>query len=186
MNDQWFKNETEAYGWLISEGYEVSRGKFNQDANSGKLLRDGKKFSKFSTLQYGLALRPLQKKSDNPVRIDISQRKEQADMDKAEADARIASVKAYEAERQLDKTWILRAEHEEQMAAFAGLLEDTFRHRVYLDHSLLLLSAGGQPAKASEFANELQMFCNKAFGDISSYKELTVEFDALEEADDDD
>lgn len=183
---EWFKTEREARLYLVGLGYDISTGKFNTDKNNGLMICDGKRISKFSVLEYAQRQKKSSSAPSLAVREDYIARREKADTEKAEADARIANDKADESERQLDRKWMLRSEHEEQMAAFAGLLEDTFRHRVYLDHSLLLLAAGGQSSKASEFANELQLFCRRSFGDISSYKELTVEFDTLEADDDDD
>lgn len=178
---EWFATETEAYHYIISLGHEVSRGKFNQDKKAGKLTTDGKKISKFSVLQYALSLRQNRQAAVGANSADLQARKEVADTEKAEHDARISRVKAEEAERERDEKWMLREDAEDQAAVLVGLIKDAFRHRVYLDHADLLHTAGGDQGHLAEFAHDLQLFCDRAFNDVAAYKEIDVEFEEEDE-----
>jgi hypothetical protein len=175
-----FKNKKAALTWIVANhGNIVSQGKFFQDCGNGNpLVFPDKTVSKFSVLEYVLKLKSKNgSASVNPADADLAVRKEKAETLKAENDNRIAQVKADEAERERDAKWMLREDHEDAMAAFAGLCEDIFRHRVYLDHQALRSAAGGIPAKDAEFSYELQEFCNRAFNDVANYKEIDVEFE---------
>lgn len=179
-----FRNKKEALNWINNtHGDIVSQGKFYQDCGNGfPRVFDDKSVSKFSVLEYVLKLKAKNGGSaQNSVDAELSFRKEKADTEKAEADARTARVKADESERERDARWMLKEDHEDAMAAFAGLSQDIFRHRVYLDHQQLLTAAGGNPAKAAEFAHALQAFADRGFNDIADYKEIDIEFEAEDE-----
>lgn len=185
---EWFKNKKAALLWIVENHGDklVSQGKFYQDVGNGacRLHSDGKKVSRFSVLEYVLKLKQKNGgsagSSSDP---SIADRKEKAEMEKAEADARIAKAKADEAERERDEKWMLKEDSEDQAAALVGIIQDAFRHRVYLDHTLLLAACGGDSARDAEFAHALQSFCNRALNDVSNYKEIEVEFEADEEDD---
>lgn len=178
-----FRNKKSAFDWILANhGPIVSVGKFYQDCGNGNPLTfSDKSVSKFSVLEYVLKLKSKNVPSSSSD-SDYSRRREKADTEKAEADARTALVKANESERELDSKWMLCEDHHDQMAAFAGLAEDIFRHRVYLDHQILLTAAGGNHTKAAEFAHALQGFVDRGFNDIANYKEIDIEFE-IEESD---
>ncbi|OHD24186.1 MAG: hypothetical protein A2Y38_24855 [Spirochaetes bacterium GWB1_59_5] len=179
-----FKNKKAAFVWIMAtHGNIVSVGKFYQDCGNGNpTTYPDKTVSRFSVLEYVLKLKSKNGPSAVPLGGDYTARREKADTEKAEADVRTATVKADEAERERDAKWMLREDHNDDMAAFAGLAEDIFRHRVYLDHQILLTAAGGNPARAAEFALALQSFVDRGFNDIANYKEIDIEFE-MEEAD---
>lgn len=107
---------------------------------------------------------------------DYVARKAKADTEKAEYDARIAFTKMEAAEREHESRWVLRDDAEDHEAALVGVIKETFRHRVYLDHQDLLISCGGDHGRAAEFAHNLQSLVDRAFNDVADYKELDVEF----------
>ena len=180
---EWFRNETEAYNYLLSLGYEVSRGKFNQDKKTGQLTVDGKRVSKFSVLQYGLRLKQARRAQSGINMADLAAQREADEARKIRADADKAEMQAEEMRREMNAKWILREEAEDHEAAIMGVIKDTFRHRVYLDHHILLSAAGGDPARSSEFAHALQAFVDRAFNAFTEFKSLEIEFEGNEDDD---
>lgn len=176
-NGEWFKNETEAYNYLLSLGYDISRGKFNQDKNSGQFTTDGKKISKFSVLQYGLRLKQAQKTTTSAHTADLQARKELADTERAEHDARIAKVKADEAERALNRTWLHRDEAVADLAAIIASLQQALDHAVIVAAEQIIHTAGGDQARTfdvTEAVNDLIIV--RAFNEIAAAGTLRVKF----------
>jgi len=168
-----FKNRIQALNWLQAQGYKVSQGKFYGDCKDGfpAIHKDGT-LSRFQVMQYGQQL-DIEKRS-NPV---DSLERERDEARKVKADADKAEMQADEMRRELDKKWILREDAEAHEAALMGILKDTFRHRVYLDHAHLVLTAGGDPGRDSEFALALQGFVDAAFNEVADGKRFEVEFE---------
>ncbi len=182
---EWFKNETEAYQYLISLGYDISRGKFNQDKNSGQLTVDGKKVSKFSVLQYGLRLKQAQKATASVYSGDLQARRELADTEKSEHDARIARIKADEAERELNRRWLYRDEAVADLAAIIASLQQALDHAVVAAAEAVIRCAGGDTARAfdvSEAINELVIA--RAFNEVAAAGSLRVKFKGERQAED--
>lgn len=174
---EWFKNETEAYNYLLSLGYDISRGKFNQDKNSGQLTVDGKKVSKFSVLQYGLRLKQAQKATASIYSGDLQARRELADTEKAEHDARIARMKADEAERELQRRWLYRDEAVADLAAIIASLQQALDHAVIAGAEAIIRCAGGDVTRTfdvSEAVNELVI--GRAFNEVAAAGSLRVKF----------
>lgn len=174
---EWFKNETEAYNYLCSLGYDISRGKFNQDKNSGQLTIDGKRISKFSVLQYGLRLKQGQKAQSSAYSGDLQARRELADTNKSEDDARIARVKADEAERELNRRWLYRDEAVADLAAIIASLQQALDHAVSAGAEAIIRCAGGDPARTfdvSEAINDL--IIARAFNEVAAAGTLRVKF----------
>lgn len=184
---EWFKNETEAYNYLLSLGYDISRGKFNQDKNAGQLTVDGKKISKFSVLQYGLRLKQAQKTQASAYSGDLQARRELADTEKAEHDARIAKVKADEAERELNRSWLYRDEAVADLATIIASLQQALDHAVITAAEAVIRCAGGDISRTfdvTEAINELVIA--RAFNEIAAAGTLRVKFKgerATEDAD---
>ena len=174
---EWFKNETEAYQYLLSLGYDISRGKFNQDKNNGQLTVDGKKISKFSVLQYGLRLKQSQKATASVYSGDLQARRELADTEKAEHDARIARMKADEAERELHRHWLYRDEAVADLAAIIASLQQALDHAVIAGAEAIIRCAGGDVSRTfdvSEAVNELVI--GRAFNEVAAAGNLRVKF----------
>ena len=174
---EWFKNETEAYNYLMSLGYDVSRGKFNQDKNSGQLTSDGKKISKFSVLQYGLRLKRDVQSTNNYASADNMARKEKAETEKAETDARISRVKAEDAEREHDRRWLYRDEAVADLAAIISSVQQALDHAVLSAAEAIIRCAGGDINRTfdvTEAVNELVIA--RAFNEVAAAGALRVKF----------
>lgn len=174
---EWFKNQQTALTYLLNLGYSVSPGKFSQDMRDGQIIRDGKRVSKFSVLQYGLRLKQNQKTQSSAYSGDLQARRELADTEKAEHDARIARVKADEAERELNRYWLYRDEAVADLAAIIASLQQALDHAVIAGAEAVIRCAGGDISRTfdvSEAINELVI--GRAFNEVAAAGTLRVKF----------
>jgi hypothetical protein len=181
---EWFKNETEAYNFLQSLGYEVSRGKFNQDKQAGLLTIDGKRISKFSVLQYGMRLKKDRQMVSGTNSEELLARREKAETLKAEHDERIAKVKADDAEREQNKRWLYRDEAVADLAAIIASLQQALDHAVIAGAEAVIRCAGGDVARTfdvSEAVNDI--IIARAFNEVAAAGHLRVKFKGEREAD---
>lgn len=179
---EWFKNETEAYNYLQSLGYEISRGKFNQDKNGGQLTVEGKKISKFSVLQYGLRLKQNQKTVSSAYSGDLQARRELAETEKAEHDARISRVKAEEAERELDGKWLHRDDAVADLAAIIASLQQAFDHAVVVAAEAVINIAGGDISRTFDVSEAISdLVIARGFNEIAQAGQLRVKFKGEQE-----
>jgi len=174
---EWFKNETEAYNYLISLGHEISRGKFNQDKNSGQLTLEGKKVSKFSVLQYGMRLKQCRQTQSSALSSDLQGRRELADTEKAEHDARIARVKAEDAERELDKKWLYRDEAVADLAAIIASLQQSLDHAVIAGAEAAIRASGGDIGRTFDVTETInEIIIGRAFNEVAAAGTLRIKF----------
>lgn len=178
---EWFKNEAEAHNYLMSLGYEVSRGKFNQDKQAGKLTVDGKRISKFSVLQYGMALKKDRQFVGSVNTQELSARKELADTQKAEADARKAEIQAKELERELDEKWILREDSNNRLAAIVGQLGNLLHRHLLQAIPTLIHLCGGDPARGAELYEGTEEVIVRSFNELFSSGRIDGLFTEVED-----
>jgi hypothetical protein len=177
---EWFRNETEARNWLLATyGPDaVSVGKFNGDVKKGMIKRDGKRLSKFDVAQYALTLKASAVVSAaSQSFVDSKQKKEEADARRAVAEANMKEREDLDRSREFDEKWQLRREAEEHETALLKLVQNTFRQRVYLDHTHLLNAAGGKASHSPEFIIALGNFIDSVFNQVVAADEYDVEFD---------
>lgn len=185
---QTYKNRAEAYRLFVAaQKLPVGQTKFYNDSERLGMINPDKSIDLSSLLSYvkcELQVDPATGNSlSQKVATEYSDRKLKAEVDKAEADARTARMRADEAERSVDSKWMLREESEDNEAALAGFIKDAFRHRVHLDHVELIQACEGNQVKASQFIHSLQAFCDRAFNDVARYKEIDLEFENEENDD---
>ena len=174
---EWFKNETAAYNYLQSLGCEVSRGKFNQDKNAGLLTVDGKRISKFSVLQYSMRLKKDRQTVTGAPSADLLERREKAETEKAEHDARIARMKANAAEREMDRRWLYRDEAVADLAAIIGSLQQALDHSVIAGAEAVIMAAGGDAARSFDVAEAVnELIIARAFNEVAAAGTLRVRF----------
>jgi hypothetical protein len=180
----WFKNEAEARNWILSVygADAVSAGKFNGDVKKGQIKRDGKKLSKFDVAQYAMTLKSaVVASSASQSFVDSKQKKEEADARRAVAEANMKERDDLDRAREFDQKWRLRREAEEHETALLKLVQNTFRQRVYLDHTDLLNAAGGKANHSPEFIIALSRFIDSVFNQVVAADEYDVEFDQDEQ-----
>ena len=168
---QRFERQKDALEWLRAKGYKVSGGKFSNDWNGGKVKVHQGGVSFAALLEYAATLDVDHKKIANS---------EQRAAIKEGLEIKLLEEKLRRAElenRRDDDRWSLKEEAEAHEAALMGVLADTFRHRVYLDHGMLLQAAGGDQERSPEFARALQDFVNSAFNEVADGRQFEVEFE---------
>jgi len=174
---EWFKTQKDALQYLQSLGYQISAGKFSADMQAGQLITDGRKVSKFSTLQYGLRLKQQHATGTAAITADLQARRELADTEKAEHDARIAGMKADHAEREHDRYWLYRGDAVADLAAIIVTLQQALDHAVITGAEAVIRCAGGDISRTfdvSEAINEL--IIARAFNEVAAAGTLRVKF----------
>lgn len=97
---------------------------------------------------------------------DYTARKAKADTEKAESDAKIARIKADEAERELDKKWLHRDQAEEAMAALIGSISDALDNQNYIKTPDIIVAAGGDGSRTEEVSEVVRAIISNAFTEI--------------------
>lgn len=165
-----FANRKQAFDWLISQGYKVSRGKFYNDCEAGRpAVHRDKTVSRFQVLQYGQQL-DLETRTSSS---DLSQREQELKIQKLENDIKKQEIDT----RKEDRLWMLVSDAEAEQAAIVGILRDALEHRFYIRREELILSAGGTRAKIGIFTSSLSTLIKDAFNEIANIKEHDVEFE---------
>lgn len=174
---EWFKTEREAHNFLVSLGHDISTGKFNTDKNAGLLTTDGKKISKFSVLQYGLRLKKDRQFISGTTSDEFSARREKAETEKAEHDARIARNKADDADRELDKKWKYRDEANDELAVIISSLQQAIDHAVIAGAEAVIRAAGGDINRTFDVTETInEMIIARAFNEVAAAGTLRVKF----------
>lgn len=171
MEPEAFTKQKDALGWLIAKGYKVSGGKFSNDWNNGRVKVSQGRVTMGALMEYAATLDVDHKKIANA---------EQRAARKDELEIRLLEEKLRRAElenRKDDDRWVLREDADAHEAALVGVLRDTFRHRIYLDHAALLSAAGGDHERSAEFVAALQGFVDSAFNEVADGRQFEVEFE---------
>lgn len=163
---EWFKNETEAYNYLMSLGYDVSRGKFNMDKNNGLLTVDGKRISKFSVLQYGLRLKQARQTVSSIVTADLQAQRDQDEARKIKAEAEIKEMQSENLKRKLSTEWAHRGEIYTTWAAIMGDLYTAMIHNMSYNTGHIITLIGGDHSKIPHLDEMLTDIINKSFNEV--------------------
>jgi len=160
---QIFKNRKEALNWLHGEDVPVSQGKFYQDCDKYKMLQPDKSVLLCDVVAY--MKREFNFNATGPA-IDLGAEEHQRQLRNLEMRKLVAEVEAKEkASRKEDDRYIEVVEHQQQMAAFAGLLEDTLRQFTTMRLNQLIYIVGGDLAKAAELNQALEDLYADTFTD---------------------
>lgn len=155
-----FKTKGEAFAWYCQEGGQRAKSSFYANIPS-----EGKRVSRFAVSEM------LRKERGESGRTtNLAARKEELEVERLEQ-----QVKKGELEnRKEDSKWVLKEEAEIETAALVGLLQDTLMHRIHLDQGKLLHAAGGDPARAAEFAQALEDVLAAGFNEVAAGKRFEV------------
>lgn len=183
---EWFRTETEAYNYLLSLGYEVSRGKFNQDKKAGQLTVDSKRVSKFSVLQYGLRLKQAQRTQSGVNQVDLAAQREADEARKIKADADKSEMQAEEMRREQDRKWLHQDHAWEALAALVGALRDALRHQFHVGTAHIIHLAGGDPQRGPEVYEGAEELVGRAYNEVLAAGRIEGIFTTTEESPDHD
>lgn len=179
---QTFKNRKLAHAWLVAEGVPVGQTKFYSDADRLGLVKPNKTIDLCDLITYIRSefKRPASGQPVNQIEAqDRQKEKEELELRKLRADVALIERK----NRKDDDLWMETIEHEIQMAAFAGLVEDTLRQLTTIKLSKLIYLCGGDPSKDAEFNQGLEDLYATALTDAVKEKNRELTFTEDEEHD---
>lgn len=188
MSDTTYMKQGDAYAWLKDNGYDLARSTFNNHWNGVTKLKTplrvdyAKKSIHIDSLKVyaaGLSKQEISREVDEAERATLDLRKLRAEVSAAENKAdreRISNKKD-------DERWMEVVDHDRQLAAFAGQIEESLKQITTIKLSELIFIVGGELGRASEFAHALDRLYAAALTDAVREQTKTITF-AEEEHDD--
>lgn len=175
-----YKNRAEAWAeFVTAQELPVSKAKFYEDCKRLQMVQPDKSVRLVDLLAYvknELKIAPLTGQS--LAEQEDRKRRDELELEKLELE--VAAKKR--ADRKDDEKWMEVVDHEMQMAAFAGHLEESMRQLVALRVADLVHVCGGSPARASELADALEALHADAFSEAVRSHTQVVEFEEDEGA----
>jgi hypothetical protein len=163
--DEYFVNRKEAYDWLVDNGFKVSSGKFYGDCKKGfPAINSDKTVSKYQVAIYGQGLR------DDQAPDLSAMQKTGFDHDKAQADAKIAVMKADRMEREEDDLWLHADVAWSVIAGLLGRVRESIRHQLHTDCPEMVVAVAGDVARAPELFELLEACVDKAYNEVAGEK----------------
>ncbi len=177
---QVFPNRRAAWKYLQEKNYPVSQSKFYEDAARLGMVRPDKSVYLGDLIAYcDSELRP------SPARDlageDLRRRREVAETRKASADADKAQMQADAMRRELDATWMLRADAEAETCVWVSRMRDAFAYHMGKAAPALIHAGGGNPARLAEVQSILDAALAAACNEIADSPEITVEIGELDD-----
>jgi hypothetical protein len=188
---QSYKNRTEAFRKLISPlGYPVGQAQFYRDFSEGFDGRDGQRYSIALQADKSVQLCDLidyavRKFTNGPAMMvesrdqELEKRLAELNLRKQEAETKTAENKA----KKEDDKYMEVVEHDQQLAAFAGLLDEGLSQLANLKLAELIYRCGGDSTKAADFAQALSDLHTEALTEAVRDSVRVVEFDGDDEED---
>ncbi len=160
---QTYKTRSEAFALFIKPGgYPVAKSQFYDDCTERGMVQRDKSIHLSDLLAYvrekfeidpGTNQSLVDEEYERKMR-DLKLRRETAETEAKER-----------ANRKEDERWMEKVEHETQMAAFAGRIEEALQQLTAIRLSRLIYLCGGEIGKAAEFAQALEDLYAAAFTD---------------------
>ena len=168
-SNETFNTIGDAFVWYVTEGGQREKTSFY-----AKVPRSGgsKRISRFAVSEM---LRKERKVSTSGA--DLSDRREKAETDKAEADARISRAKADAVERELDAAWVRREEAEEETCVWVSRLRDAVTYHLGKNLLAIIHASGGQAGRLAEVQTMIDAVLASACNEIAESSEITVEIE---------
>lgn len=177
---QVYKTRAEAFRLFVAaQNLPRSQSQFYQDADRRKMVRPDKSVHLSDLLAYVQAELQGESQGRSVVEEEMARHKAKLEIRKLEAE-----VEGKErANRKEDDRWMEVADHDIQMAAFAGLIEDTLKQFATLRLMELIYLCGGDPRKAAEFNQGLEDLFAGAFTDAVREQVRGIGFEDDDDAD---
>jgi len=175
---QSYKSRAEAFAKFIQPGnYPVKRAQFYTDCTERNMVEMDKSVQLVSLVAYVREKFEIDP-GNNRSLADEERKRER---DKLEDRKLLAEVEAMERKnRKDDERWMKTVDHEMQMAAFAGLLEESLNQQATLQLSKLIYLCGGEMSRAAELAHALADLFAAAFTEAVREPEREVDFEEEE------
>lgn len=173
-----YKNRAEAWAEFVAgQELPVSKAKFYEDCKRLQMVQPDKSVRLIDLLAYvknELKIEPLTGQS----LAEQEDQKRRAELELERLELEVAAKRR--AERKDDEKWMEVVDHEKQMGAFAGHLEEALRQHVALRIAGLVHACGGSSSRASELADALEALHAEAFTEAVRSHTQVVEFDGEE------
>lgn len=173
---QTYKNRAEALRFVRDWGFGFSERKFYDDCvKEGMIEPDGKSVNLCSIIAYLWKKYPPVQQGDGFAAADEERirRREALEDRKLEAEVAAAERKG----RKEDDEWMEVVDHERQMAAFAGLIEEALNQQATLKLSELIYKSGGDINKGAKFHHALAELFAAALTEAVRDSERELEFE---------
>lgn len=172
---QVFKKQKDALAYILDTGVKVSPGKFSQDCAKYHLVQPDKGILLCDLIAY--LRREFNTEPTGPAK-DLALDEHARQLREYELRKLKADVETKErANRKEDDRWMEVVAHETQMAAFAGQIEESLQQVTTIKLSELIFIAGGDLARAAEFAHALDRLHVAALTDAVREQVKTVVFE---------
>ncbi len=172
---QSYKTRAEAFAKFIQAGnYPVKRAQFYTDCIEMNMMQQDKTVQLVDLVAY------VRKKFEIDPANNRSLGDEERIRNREALEDRklIAEVEAIERKgRKDDDAWMEVVDHERQMAAFAGLIEEALKQQATLKLSELIYMCGGDVIKSAKFANGFARLFADALTEAVRDSEHELEFD---------
>lgn len=162
-----YKNRAEAWAEFIEpHGLPVSRSKFYEDADRLRMVQPDKSVRLADLLAYARSELKVDAISGQRLRESPGDREREQRVAELELRKLQAEVEAREkANRKDDSRWMEVVDHETQMAAFAGRLEESLRQLTSLRLTELLHLVAAEPSRGADLAGALEELYAEAMTD---------------------
>lgn len=181
---QIYKHRTEAYALFIQPArYGVSRSKFYQDCARLNIVQSDKTLQLSDLLAYAKRELEPEAQTGRPL-ADEEHAREMKGLELREKRAKVDA--AEKAARKGDGRWMETVDHETQMAAFAGRIEESLQQLTAIRLSELIYLAGGDVRRAAEVNQRLQELYAAALTEAVREQVQKVPFAAEDENEEED
>ena len=172
---QSYKTRSEAFAKFIQLGkYPVKRAQFYVDCIELDMVQQDK-----TVLLVDLVAYVRKKFEIDPANNrSLGDEERVRNREKLEDRKLIAEVEALERKgRKDDAAWMETVDHERQMAAFGGLIEEALNQQATLKLSELIYLCGGDVGKSAKFAHALAALFSAALTEAVRDSERELEFE---------
>jgi hypothetical protein len=181
---QTYRNRAEAWEkFFEGQRLPVSRAKWYDDAKRLKLVQLDKSVHLGDLLAYVSSELGINLVTGEGTGQSLAEReadRERADLELRKLRAEVAAKE--KSDRREDEKWLEVAEHEIQMAAFAGRLEEALKQTTALKLPELLHRVGAEARRSAELAAALEELYAEAFTEAVKLTRQLVAFEAEEAA----
>ena len=168
----WFRTKAAAFAWYADEGGQRQKSSFY-----AVVPCDGKRVSRLAVSEM------LRKERGKSYQVtDLSARKEEADVRRAEAEARIKERQDEEERRATDARWVLRDTADEDCCVWASRLRDATAYHLDKNLPAIIHACGGHPDRLAEVQAIVDTALAAAANEIANSGEITVDIELEDEA----
>jgi hypothetical protein len=172
---QQFKSRKAAHQYLLDKGHPIPYSTFADAVAAGKCPVEADRKTILLSSLIGYIDKYLKPGGSSPQAL--ADRKAKLEVDELEE----RLIKRRLENRREDAAWMLRTDHEEQVAAILGTAQEMVRQRFDLDGAKILHVSGGDVARLPELVVLLEETIDAAFNDLAGTHEFDVVFTGVGE-----